>query len=283
MQTTDLTTKDSDINVILGDYTFWEDPRQEAFGSLKYLYTDLSDIRKYYIRLGFHLYEFKGCEYYKDFGYQTLEDFCDVNLGLDKGTVSRCINVYKEFNASNDLSYNGGGKTIGCAMDLSEKWKDFSYTQLCEMLPLTEYDRKQITPDMTVKQIREYKKSLRDEERRSKELDKGLKFLNEVIQKSKDPVVSTQLEDLPDDTAVSTQLFDFDEYENRKGIVRYNYVKKCDPVKEGRNRQLYVFDNRGKEVIFDDQCDILLNDDGEIVIRLYYPAKPVEWDEENNE
>ena len=59
MKTASLMTKDSDIDVVLGDFTFDGDPRAEAYGSLKYLYTDLTDIRKYYIRLGFHLQEFK--------------------------------------------------------------------------------------------------------------------------------------------------------------------------------------------------------------------------------
>ena len=265
MQTTDLTTKEAELNIVYGPDYMGEDISIRAFVSVKYMYTDLTDIRKYYIRLGFHLYEFKGCEYYKDFGYQTLEDFCDVNLGLDKSAVSRCINVYKEFNASNDVSYTGGGKTVGCAMDLSEKYKDYSYTQLCEMLPLTEYDRKQITPDMTVKQIREYKKSLKDEEHKSKELDKSLKLLDEIIQKSKDPVASTQ-------------LFDFDEYRHKSGIVRYNYVKKCDPIGTDHPIFLQLFDGRGKEVMVDAMCDILFDRDDNIVIRLRESAKPLEFE-----
>ena len=157
MKTASLMTKNSELDVVFGDFAYGEDIRDEAYGSLKYLYTDLTDIRKYYIRLGFHLSEFKACEYYKDFGYLTLEEFCDVNLGFDKGAVSRCINVYLQFNASHDVKVSAGVKSIGCAMDLSERWKDYSYTQLCEMLPLSDSEREEITPDMTVKQIREIK------------------------------------------------------------------------------------------------------------------------------
>ena len=165
-------------------------------------------------------------------------------------------------------------------MDLSDCWKAYSYTQLCEMLPLTEHQREQITPDMTVKQIREYKKSLRDEERNSKELDKSLKILDEVIQKSKDPVASTQPEALDNSPVPSAQIFDFDEYLNKKGIVRYNYVKKCDPVEYSRSGYLTIFDSCGKEIICEEDCDILLHDDNDIVIRLNSPAKPLEWDED---
>lgn len=161
MKTTDLTTKDSDIEVVYGKHISKKRPREEAFGSLKYLYTDLTNIREYYIRLGFHLSEFRMCEYYKDFGYLTLEEFCDVNLGMDKGAVSRCINVYRQFNASGDVTYRAGNRITGCAMDLSDRWKDYSYTQLCEMLSLSEKDREKVTPDMTVRDIREFKKTLK--------------------------------------------------------------------------------------------------------------------------
>lgn len=230
MQTTDLTTKEDDLNIVYGPFYRGEKVHDFFLASVKYLYTDLTDIRKYYIRLGFHLYEFYCRVGYMSFGFSTLYDFCEANLGLDKSAVSRCMKVYLEFNAKNDVEYIGNYESHGSAMELSERWKEYSYTQLCEMLSLTEHERKQITPDMTIKQIREYKKSLRDEKRKSKELDKNLKVLDEVIQKSKEPVASTQPEDLEGDPVASMQLFDFDEYENKKGIVRYNYVKKCDPI-----------------------------------------------------
>lgn len=237
MRTTDITTKDHDIDVVLGDHVFSEDPRKEAFHSLKYLYTDLTDIRKYYIRLGFHLAEFKACGYYRDFGYLNLEEFCDVNLGLDKGAVSRCINVYEQFNASNDVRYGAGTKSVGCAMDLSEHWKDYSYTQLCEMLPLSEEDRKKITSDMTVKEIREFKKSLKE---------------------SNDPVASTQ---------PKKKLFDFKRYESTQGIVRQDIVRTCDAL--NKNVVFKVFDCNGKLVGGNIVCDLIYKDEYNYYFRFW--------------
>ena len=271
MQTTDLTTKEVDLNIVYGSGWKPSKPRDLSLTSVKYIFTDMTDIRRHYIRLGFHLDEFDRQAGYSDFGFPTLYDFCEVNLGLDKSAVSRCMNVYREFNAKNDVERIGNYESHGCAMDLSERWKDYSYTQLCEMLPLTEHQRKLITSDMSVKQIREYKKSLRDEESKSKELDKSLEILDEVIQNSKDPVASTQ-------------FFDYVEWMHKTGIVRYNYVKKCDPIEESCHyKSLQVFDSRGKEIIYRVPCDILLEDDGNIVIRLCRTAKSLEWDEDNNE
>lgn len=237
MKNTNITTKESDIEVCFGKYKYsLEDtPREMAYASVKYLYTDLTDIRKYYIRLGFHLEEFSRCGYYRDFGFASLEEFCEVNLGLDKSSVSRCINVYRTFNASNSISFKNGVEIKGAAIELADEWKDYSYTQLCEMLPLSPEQRKDITPDMSVSQIREYKKNLRS-------------------QKS---VASTQ-----------PNLFDVKLYDNSRGIVRQNAVRNCTPIND--NAVLTVFDKDGKFVYGNIVCDLIYVSGGDYYFRLHH-------------
>lgn len=216
MKTTDITTNESDIEVIRGGYIYtFSPPRELAYTSVKYLYADLTDIRRYYIRLGFHLEEFSRCEYYKDFGFANLEEFCEKNLGLDKGAVSRCINVYRTFNASVSPSFVNGIEIKGSSMELSNKWEEYSYSQLCEMLPLTPEQRKNVTPDMSVKQIREYKKSLKNK-------------------KNDNPVATSQPEE-----------FDYSKYLNLKGAAQKNYISKF----KGDFISLHIYDSDGKEII----------------------------------
>ena len=81
-------TNEKDLNVTYGMINFHPE-REQARTSLKYILSDVNDIRKSYIRLGFHLHEFDRLKYYEDFGYATLAEFCEVNLGLDKSAVSR--------------------------------------------------------------------------------------------------------------------------------------------------------------------------------------------------
>ncbi len=248
MMTTDLATKESEIleRIIYGDPDMLDcEPRPEALGSVKYLCTDLTDIRRYYIRLGFHLEEFGRCGYYRDFGYDNLYDFCENNLGLDKSAVSRCINVYLEFNASAETKYIGNTKSSGCAMELADRWKNYSYTQLCEMLPLSDEDRKKILPDMTVKQIREFKKELKEK-------------------KSIDPVASTQPEK-------EKKPFDNKRYESTFGIVRQNTVKSCSPVRE--NVVVTVFDKDGKIAYGNIACDLIYAAGGDYYFRLWDSKK----------
>lgn len=249
MKTTDITTRDSDIEVILGNCPLEPNMiRQEAYGYLKYLYTDLTDIRKYYIRLGFHLDEFERCDYFRDFGYLSMEDFCDRNLGLDKSAVSRCINVFREFNAADDVTYKNGLQKVGCKMDLSEKWKDYSYTQLCEMLPLTPDQRKKIKPDMTVKQIREYKKALKNKS-----------------------VASTQQNDSEKDSVATSQskIFDYDVYKHKIGIVQQNYIKSRNYLELVN---VNVFDENGRKILCNSVGEILERpthkNDHRLVIRM---------------
>lgn len=132
-----------------GLYDFGE-CSEAAKGSLQYILSDISDIKKYYVRLGFHLQEFKACTYYRDFGYASFEEFCDANLSLDKGAISRCISVWQNF--SDD------GKIF-----LKDKYEDYNYSQLCEMVSMDEVSRSHILPTMSVQEIRNYKRALKSE------------------------------------------------------------------------------------------------------------------------
>lgn len=154
-------TSENDLKVIYGLFNLREE-REMARGSLKYILTDINDIKRSYFRLGFHLNEFKICKYYEDFGYTTFEEFCEANFDMDKGAVSRCINVFLMISAAGEVKSIGNYESRGCASQMSEKYKDYSYSQLCEMLPLDEKKRSQVKPDMTVKEIRELKNKITD-------------------------------------------------------------------------------------------------------------------------
>ena len=72
--------------------------------------------------------------------------YCEDKFALEKSQVSRLMNIADEF----------GNKARG----FKAQWKDFKYSQLCELLPLTEEQRKAVKPDWSIKKIREYKKTL---------------------------------------------------------------------------------------------------------------------------
>lgn len=239
-----IATNENDLVVKYGMYDLCEE-RENARCSLKYILSDLNDIRKTYIRLGFHLHEFEKNKYYEDFGYLTFYEFCDANIGMDKGAVSRCINVFLEFNASNDISYMAGVKTVGASVALSSKYEDFSYSQLCEMLSLSDEERKKITPDMTIKEIREFKKQ-------KKNVSQENENVSQVA--TSQPINEIKL-------CVSDLV-------NKKGIVLQNYIKKCDSI---RKLELNLYDENGKPIYSGMICDVLMTGEmniGKIYLRL---------------
>ena len=79
-------------DIIYGMFNLCEE-REMARASFGYIMSDFHDIKSRYIALGFHLDEFRRMQYYKDFGYVTFESFCEKNVPLDKGAISRCIGV----------------------------------------------------------------------------------------------------------------------------------------------------------------------------------------------
>lgn len=225
-----LSTSEKDLKVVYGPYYkeckhFDKIDINLALGSLKYILSDMNDIRKKYIFLGFHLSEFKRCNHYLKFGYCCMEDFCAANLGMDKSAVSRCISVWEKF-AEVDAGHSR-------KMWLDDRYKDYSYSQLCEMVSMDKEKLSLIKPDMTIKQIREIKKNSLSLSDSSNQLDSLLK------DKKNDPLVATS----------QREIYDMFKFEELKGIVKQNYIKKL----HGQRCKLQIYDKNGK-LIFEGIC-----------------------------
>ncbi len=201
--------------VLYGGFTPRDENSELAFASFGYILNDIQDIKSSYIRLGFHLCECKRMGYYFDFGYASFYDFVYYNFGLDKSALSRIINVYMKFCAVDKSSGYSSKK-----MWIDEKYADYSYSQLCEMLPLDSNSLKDITPDMSIKEIRDYKKALKN---------KKIGIVDIV------PVATSQLEN----------FLDVKKFGSLFGAARSAYVKKADAQE---SIVLEVFDCNGKPV-----------------------------------
>lgn len=115
---------------------------------------DLSAGKTNYFYLGAHLSDIWNRKTYAVHDYEKVWnysgknffDYCLTFFGLEKSQVSRYMNIVDEF---------GDG-----LRGFKTEYADFSYSQLSEMLSLTPEERKAITPDWTIRRIREYKKEL---------------------------------------------------------------------------------------------------------------------------
>ncbi len=128
-----------------------------AKGAYAYIQDDIQDIKKRYITLGFHLAEFDRNEYYKEYGFSSLQDFVASNFGIEKSALSHILSVYYRFaDSDNGLT----GKIY--KNWINDKYKEYTYSQLCEMVKLKDSELEHISPKMSVRDIREYKKNLKN-------------------------------------------------------------------------------------------------------------------------
>lgn len=227
-----ISTSESTLEIKRGLFNIREE-REAAFTSVKYIYADCCDLKNSYFRLGFHLNEFKSCEYYHDFGFLSFEEFCEANIGLDKSAISRCMNVADRFCMRN----------TGCllpTMFLDERFAGYSYSQLCEMLPLKEEELSEINPGMTIKQIRDFKK------------DKKASAKNESVSSCD---VATDDE----------RKFVYEDFFQKNGVMEQQYIKKCS--RKGFSRLLYLFDQDGKRIEANVWVDVLAIKNDKIILR----------------
>lgn len=125
-------------------------------GSIEYIQRDVDDIKKSFIRLGFHLWENSYFRYYEytdvrhpeDFGsvYGDVYDFALDYFGLSRSTCSRLINICTKF--------------CNNKMFLLPEYSDYNYSQLSEMLSMDEGQLRSVRPSMSILDIRRMKKGL---------------------------------------------------------------------------------------------------------------------------
>lgn len=111
------------------------------------------DIANSFVYIGFLLAEADEFKTYLDGGYSSIYEYASVELGFKKSSVNNFINVCKTFCLSDSkcgLLYS---------MNLKDDYKSFNYSQLVEMLSMNDVQRSSVSSDMTIKQLRAFKKN----------------------------------------------------------------------------------------------------------------------------
>lgn len=115
--------------------------------------TGLKAIVRNFYNVGKALSDIKQGELFKSKGYKNFIEFTKSEFNLSRDQSYRLVNIYNKFPNS--------------------QYKDFSFSQLTEMLTLPTDKLNEISPDMTVKEIRNIKKSdKKDEDKVIKKKDK---------------------------------------------------------------------------------------------------------------
>ena len=111
---------------------------------------------KEFVYIGFLLKEVRDYKYYEEGGYESVYDYAEFELGFKRSSTKNFIAIAETFGIQ-EYTYHGI-TTKTQSMSLQTEYEKFNYSQLVEMLAMSNTQRAQATPDMTVKQLRELKK-----------------------------------------------------------------------------------------------------------------------------
>lgn len=148
--------------------------------SVDIIYDELQKTRKSFIKIGWYLKHINETDMYTEDGYKNIYEFAQDKFNISQPTATRFINLCIDFSVNHD------------SPELDEKYMEFSVSQLFEMLPMKEEEKEQITPEMTVREIRDIKKESKKEKKQAETLEE-----------------SGQDDDIPGQTSIEE---DFPEY-----------------------------------------------------------------------
>ena len=112
-----------------------------------FIATSIKDIARSFVKIGYYLKYIKEKELYKEDGYRDIWEFAFDTYGISRSTASRYIAINDRF------SEHGNSPVLAAA------YQDYSKSKLQEMLYLTDEQIENVTPEMTVKEIREIRET----------------------------------------------------------------------------------------------------------------------------
>ena len=112
----------------------------------------MQETAKQFVYIGFLLWEVREYKYYRENGYQNVYEYAEAELGFKISTTKNLIAICVQF------CKRCGEYKENPTMFLDERWSNYRYSQLTELLSMSAPKRDQTSPSMTVKQLRELKK-----------------------------------------------------------------------------------------------------------------------------
>lgn len=120
------------------------DPREMGYrDSLDIIKDESVKIQKSFVKIGWYLKHIRDDQMYTEDGYANIYECAADQFGYSQSTVSRFINICEKFSKDKD------------SPELDERYAGFDKSQMIEMLPLEQEQLEKVTPDMTVRQIRD--------------------------------------------------------------------------------------------------------------------------------
>lgn len=126
-------------------------PLAEEF--LKQTRLDLDDAKTSFFKIGFRLNEANRGGYFRALGYEDIYALALDEFGFEKTTTKNLMAINYKY----CVHGTGSGYSL-YSMQIAEKYRKYSQTQLVEMLPLMDSEREHVPEDFTISELRDYKK-----------------------------------------------------------------------------------------------------------------------------
>ncbi len=110
-----------------------------------FIHEDLQDIKNKFVDIAFRLAEADNYRYYEKFGYENIVEFSEHLFGIKKSSTYSLLHI---------------GKYFCSGMHLKKQYEGFSKSQLEELTRMPGFLISNVKPEMTVQDIRDYKKAL---------------------------------------------------------------------------------------------------------------------------
>lgn len=111
-----------------------------------------------FVKISHALFMAKVKNFHKDLAYESFYDFAYDEFGLQKTSVKDYFSVAESFLVEDWTHFGSDGHAYR-EPELKPDYKDFSFYQLVELVPISSSERPLIKPDMTIRQIREWKRN----------------------------------------------------------------------------------------------------------------------------
>lgn len=150
-----------------------------------YIASGLITAARAYVANGYYLRRIRDDRLYEEAGYKNFEEYVRAKYNKDKGWASKCIKVNQELSAD-------GNSPI-----LISNYHDYSVYQLVEIAYMTEEQREEADPDMTVQAMKEL--------RNPKPAKKEKVVTSQLEERSVEPEPTAEAQQTEESIAISQQ------------------------------------------------------------------------------
>ena len=112
----------------------------------------LTGIVKSFVKVGWLLWRINRSEAFRQDGYSTIAEFAKAEYDMTPSGVSRFIDVYEKYSVEGDTP------------ELKEKYREYNFSQLTEMLQIPEESRQMFLPEAKRESIRDFKAYAKENE-----------------------------------------------------------------------------------------------------------------------